>query len=754
MVTESAMRALLLLGLLFSVIVAITDATTTLSSGIPNIKQTIRLEYAIGEIRRCTMNKEVLNLVQTIHDLCVCITHETSHCVMDKAMNFISEKNNDYQKLKHKYCGLISSSGKHSSTSRYVLEVIMFKNFLQNLKFNQFYFEWQRSECQQHSVMLTDSTKNINKLFCGKRRPWTMIIANNVFVIHVTTSAFRKYELVLFYSIYKVQWLDHFIQEAMMFNNLTTYSILPLYSHHVTNQPSIKYLYILADPWQRIVIYISWNVLSESDMILQIHDGPGRLSNYLAIFDKESPNNKYSVTTAAYVGFIQMSRPRDDNVKLKISVISGMSNFPECVIKGRTIDVSSRGQDNTVCLGRHRSNGAYLEGVSGLTSYAGIYIESFTFNGPHIIFDEGPYNCQYGGMYISHLLEAPHKMIPFCESRHHFYLYSRFLRISILIVFYAGYVSGAIKTHFVNNPCLTNYLELTDYPGYFLDQLSTFDDSVICRSVVCAPKEHERQSGCHVSFNSTNVGFATTEVLVATTNAIHRCIAEFYKNVSTDTFNMTLLMSKRWPLGRSNVNTIYGTLEASHPFRQVFLYLYNVSISLHGQCSKQRQKQMLFMMKSSSCQQTNHGQLHVTNVGFIPAVSAKCFNANLVIKHYLYTNSSHLIYKEGPGAHKGGQIKTSYRQSCHAKCRRYTFMLLVLKRREDRIYVYTMNVGEYISTGYSHNGFRLTVLPPSPNCKCDIWVQMVHFQYAIGQHFQKPIPVAWSSSRGDLYSKR
>ena len=747
------MRALLLLGLLW-VIIVITDATTTLSSGIPNNKQTMRLELAIGELLKCTRGKEVLCLLQITHDIRVCVTQKTSHCVMDNAVDVISERNNAYQQLRHTYCGLISSSGTHSSTSYYALGVITFKNFVQNLQFNQFSFEWQRSECRKHSVTLKNSKENKNMIFCGKRLPWTMIIADNEVVIHFTISAYRRYELVMFYSIYKIHWFDHFIQETMIYNNAPTSTMLSLFSHHVISQPSVMYMYILADPWQRIVIYVSWNVLSESDTILKIHDGPGRLSNYLAIFDNGSQTDDYSVTTAASAGFIHISQPRDGQVKLKIAVISGVSIFPECVIKERTIEVSSNSRYNAVCLGQFRSNGEYLEGASGLTSYAGIYIESFTFNGPHILVDEGPYNCQYGGIYISHLLDTPHKMIPFCESRHRFALYGGFLKISLLIVFYAGYVSGTIKTHFVYTTCLTNYLELTGYPVYFFNQSPTFDDSVHCRQVVCAPKEHERQPGCHVSFNSTNTAFGTTQVLVATTNVIHKCITEFYKNISSDTFNMTVLISKRWPLGGSDVSNMHGTLESPRPFRRVFLYLYNASINLHGQCLEKNSKQMFFMLKSSACQVKNHGKLHLINVGFIPAVSAKCFYAKIVIKHYLFKNSSNLIYKEGPDAHKGGEIRTSYQQNCHAKCRRYKFILLVLKRREDRLYVYTMNVGDYISTGYSHNGFRLKVVPPSTDCRCNIEVQMVHFQHEIGEHFQNPIPVAWSSTRGDLYSKR
>ena len=61
-------------------------------------------------------------------------------------------------------------------------------------------------------------------------------------------------------------------------------------------------------------------------------------------------------------------------------------------------------------------------------------INKFTFDSPHIIVDDAPHDCQYGGMYIANLIDQSDKMIPICESRQNFVIDRRLIKFTVLIV--------------------------------------------------------------------------------------------------------------------------------------------------------------------------------------------------------------------------------------------------------------------------------------------------------------------------------
>ena len=346
-------------------------------------------------------------------------------------------------------------------------------------------------------------------------------------------------------------------------------------------------------------------------------------------------------------------------------------------------------------------------------------------------------------------------MIPLCDSRDDFILYSKLHKMKVLIVFFSGYSAGKIKITLHLGECITTYLELTDYPGYNIHESTVMDDSRICQMYICAPKETEGQGRCIVNVISrVNKAFGTVYALTKVMDTLSSCVPEYYGNISTETARFEATISERWPLGKPEIIAINASVTVDEYFRRVFTYLYNGTIILSDLCPENRQKQLMIRIQQSVCLVTELGHPYVLSVGFIPAMSQACYEALQTIQHYR-ENASYLIHKESKENNDGGIIKTEYFGPCSTKCRQYQVVLHVLNRRESRIYEHRSYVGEKLSLGFLHNWFRLTVIPPSLGCECDIDVKMRHFEYAhLSEKYKRKTPNFRITSFGDLYQKQ
>ena len=182
------------------------------------------------------------------------------------------------------------------------------------------------------------------------------------------------------------------------------------------------------------------------------------------------------------------------------------------------------------------------------------------------------------------------------------------------------------------------------------------------------------------------------------------------------------------------------------------MYLYNATAVFTDVCDGMRNIQIMLKLTISACLKKSDGKISLSFPGFAHAASNDCYGRHLVIKHYL-ENATHLLYKEGIEEHTGGSLIVRYTDNCPVKCRNYTFLLLILKRNQNRIQKYKLDVDNTVFLGLSHNGFRLTVQPPLSQCRFDIDVRMQLPKYKIIKQAERP-PVFWSSPLGDLYTKK
>ena len=159
----------------------------------------------------------------------------------------------------------------------------------------------------------------------------------------------------------------------------------------------------------------------------------------------------------------------------------------------------------------------------------------------------------------------------------------------------------------------------------------------------------------------------------------------------------------------------------------------------------------MLRLEVSVCQKTSYGKHFIRLAGYNHATSSDCYGYYHLMRHL--ENSRHLIFREGLEEHTGGGITGTYSKHCPVTCRNCTFILLVLKRRQNRIEEYTLGVGNTVFIGFSHDGFRLTVQPPMLPCKCDMHVKMASPRYKIIKKINKRTDF-WRTTHGDIFYKQ
>ena len=722
---------------------------STITTGETNDEEDLRWQFVMSDLTKCAQNGQVMNMMLKMRDTFQCISQKTSHCRMNQVRRFVE----DNYKVRSTYCGMVAVRGRINSQNIQIIAIQTYVNHIFNLEFNSFNFEWRRNECKKHNVNIRPSMQNSGLLFCGKRLPWTMIIHDTKVFVYLRVEKYRSYELAMFYSSYKPEWFERLSHTYRIYKTSSSFWHLSLSLNYENTEVTIHSVHLLVDPWQKIGISLKWRHLSDSNTTVILHDGPGHLSPHLGKFGPNSRDGIYNIKTSAFSSFIQIRMSTTNKINMKIVAFTESTRGQSCVKRNQNIRLSSSNQKNTACLVVFTINKRSITDY-GLILFLRIYIQTFTFSGPQIVVDEGNHNCHYGGIYIANLNDIGEEMIPICDSRSGFMLNSKLIKIKILVVFYARYSAGTFKSTFFSGTCLPTYLDLIGYPNYNTFPSAVMDDSHYCQLYVCASREIDTQGRCVVSIiNQVHKAFGTVETVVTMVDTLFSCVPEYYPDTLGATLHFEATISNTWPLGKPEVVTINEIVPVDGLFQRVFPYLYNASLDLPGLCLENRQKQMMIMIQQSVCLVTASGDHRIISVNYIPALSQSCYQKVQKIQHYR-ENASFLIYKEGTDIHEGGILYTTYDGPCSVRCRQYQIVLLVLKRREDRVYEYRANVGENISPGLIHNGFRLTVIPPPLQCACDIGVMMSHFSSTFSKNYKREAKKFWTTPFGDLYQKQ
>ena len=267
-----------------------------------------------------------------------------------------------------------------------------------------------------------------------------MMVRDTKAFILLRLEKYRSYKLAMFYSSYKPEW---FARQSTIYRINKTSSSFWNLSLSNLNYENTK--------------LASFSVhLTDINTTVVIHDGPGHLSLHLEEFEQNTPDGKYNVKTATFSAFIQIRMLIANNINLKIGSFTEPTRPQSCVKWIRYIKLSSNDKKNRVCLAEFNAQKRIIPGYGQLYFWT-IHIQTFIFTGPQILVDEENHNCQYGGIYIDNLNGDDKMMIPLCDSRDDFDLYSKLHKMKVLIVFFAGYSAGKIKIPYT----LVNVLQPT-----------------------------------------------------------------------------------------------------------------------------------------------------------------------------------------------------------------------------------------------------------------------------------------------------
>ena len=161
-------------------------------------------------------------------------------------------------------------------------------------------------------MVIIDSAVKLRELFCGKSLPWTMVTSGHKARVNFTISPYANYQASCFYSSYKPHWFDSFaaIHKLNVKSSFVSHlNYFPVFKR--LEMDVIKY-YLISDPWQVLLIGVSWNVSVGSRTRLVIHDGPGHLSDILVKYTEKSDNKKYYVRSRAFSAMVQITNLQND----------------------------------------------------------------------------------------------------------------------------------------------------------------------------------------------------------------------------------------------------------------------------------------------------------------------------------------------------------------------------------------------------------------------------------------------------------
>ena len=292
---------------LFYITYCVTCISGGLQTGKPNHNEALRFNYILSDIADCVWRDQTTNLFKRKLLTFLCMSNRISQCVKSETVDYVREGDTSLlAEPRTPYCGIIASTGRVNRGKNVIINIRTHLNHLLNINFNKFNFEWRRTGCVVHNMAFIDSTDNIRKVFCGKRLPWIMVTGGHEAEVHITVSPYRIYQLSTFYSSYKPHWFDSFAVHHRLYVKSDVVSHINFLHVFKGLEFDVINYYLLSDPWQVLVLGVSWNVSAGSDSRLVIHDGPGHLSGILVKYTDKSANKKSHVQTTAFSGACDM----------------------------------------------------------------------------------------------------------------------------------------------------------------------------------------------------------------------------------------------------------------------------------------------------------------------------------------------------------------------------------------------------------------------------------------------------------------
>ena len=668
--------------------------------------QHVQRKLLLNDVFVCSEQRK-LSLRENLQHLYQCLRRHIIHCDNRhrKSLDFIQLA----QDKTKTYCTSIVLQGVDINHQPKTIYIQIMNNFMIQFSFIMFDFEYFSQV--YHGLFISENVSDDGRnttYYTGRRLPWTMITTSNTAVMTISTFSNLKFRLNSFYSAYKRNWLSHIQHVQSNYLGRSTrdgvvhINLLESLKLSNNNNLSFSYHYIQED-WQGIIV--SYDSIVESKIRIAVYDGPGRLSTRLLQSKTHNFYENVTINTSTFHVYLEiyiLSLQLGD--LLYVSVRSNYIQYRQCdknMIFLQRMVYFSLNTTNTMCVIPF-DNVAESQGM-----LYPIYIEQYSFDGPvSIMTGYGHLKCQYGGVFFTY-----NQNKALCKTGRRITVFNDVGRGHILVVWLMGYSKGYIIARHLPDPCF--YHHISD-----LRQPTKPNRIEFCQSYICPQPVSTKQQQCNMEFKIPGRSTVTAEIGLYVFNSIDDCVPGFGVSSDTTMYNFSALYYTHTRLGiikkLSVSKKIFGPA-----FGQAFQYLVSGYISLPVFCKRRRQNaKMAVRLRIATCRNNRQNFINNINVieeGCLP-VQLPISPSNLLIYHEKYARnySRHLFL-------------TAYDSKCHHSCRNYTFILKVYRKFQDRVDMYSAEIGETVSTGFNHQGFWIKVIGQRKACpfgKCDVWVSI------------------------------
>ena len=655
-------------------------------------KKTIQLNFVFRDLAFCVSDQVSSSLLDNLLKHFLCIEKRLFHCLFKNSP--ISERHSTQS-----YCGAFSLSQHKVVSSEMLFFIEVMKGHILHHEVLKFNFKTSRIfSCGDHG--LTVSHKDYRSMsFCGRRVPWTMIVKSDKSYIHLTIKTSLHYEVSIFYSSFKKNWIKQFT-DARIVHPLS--NKLKMYNNEINN--SAQY-YIVAEHYQHIYLDLLINDPFNGSII--VYDGPGKLSNTLLILNNRDLSSNIFAKTSAFWAFVDVLIRYNSVAIFEISVtyFNNIGKTKGCVRRRRIyVPKTSIYHRNVVCSD-------YLKSID-MARFIGLTVMNFVFDGPNKLVDLSSPLCQYGGFYIG--FYSGDNRFGFCEDIPYLLIFSPNNILYVTLVWFDSYSQGSFEGIVRSNDCQFFYHGYESLQNVYQHKTSIkMSAHPNCFVVVCPPVHTARQKLCTVQIGPPSLG--TTRFKIVHFYTLQSCDTHFKNRIASH--EIETQFTTNWPFGLINSTSSVRFRELHNRYKwHSYEFLHFVKVKLSLLCNEESpRKQVAFFVKTSECNKIKN-RYQVVTVNNIPTLSNRCLGSThtfIAIKGptKMKNNYHYFIYKGDGHRSTGHKITVAYK-SCPVECENFNYSVFVRNINTTTITEYTTQVGSTLFTGHYHIGFSVKIIVP------------------------------------------
>ena len=678
----------------FVILLMRTDARHQQSTGSLGNQTALLLH----DFTNCISRTHPFSLNHLHKDVLWCLRKRVSHCIPKKP-SLYSTSMTLVTRERDSYCGSIWTMEKNVAM-HFVKDILIYVIDKHYLHFSFVYFNFSLSRyllCSQHALVLMSER---NESYCGIRIPWTFIRHENSAYFTLIISKYRAYHLQLVYSSFTMSWLR---QLTMLKKNYCLPGQMWSISWNMIDTKIKNYEYFMTtSPNKKIGIHLLGKI---SNILMQIFDGHGPLSNIVLDLQKENPLKNRLIRTTAFSTFLTI-RPISINTFSRFKIIISsvkQTNSPGC---NHFLQIRKHTWEHEFESLNWRN--IYCE-VNITIPHEDVHltVKSFTFSGPTMISDLSPYTCQYGGLLV--YVDQGDKYFTICEIVYNLHLRGQSIRY--YFAWFSGYSHGKISLLIESDRCSIVYAELS--PSWDISNTEVemkLDKSTGCSSYICPPPNIDSETICVIKLESSQP-LGPTEIYFGRTYELKSCdskIQLFVQNVD----------AMGWPFHVEEAGQRRYSVKQAQ--RSVYYHLYNATLTFsQTHCRRDHYFMRVYIgITISSCEL--HPELLTNQEVFLAnnIYSLRDCRKFVDIRFPHKGKYINFIYRDSGASSSHGYYISMRYKSCPMRCRGQKYNVYVLDVDGKTVLQYTTFVGNNILTRDHHRGFRVSLTAKSDDKFC------------------------------------